>query len=159
MGIKVNANSIRKEIETFANSTAGKQKIRIATSHTMKQLANELVNCIEKNLPESIKGTMQNSFISEPELQTDGSFVISINIPTDEVWRDSLYSGGVFNIVALLNNGYHASKTVYGEWHGKIIRSLKDREGAYFMQKAINEFNAKYSIEYGCNAELAKIYE
>lgn len=159
MGVKIDTSSIRKKLKTFEKSEAGKQKIKMATAQTMKQLAQELVDCIEGHLPDSIKGTMKTAFIFEPELQADGKYTIAINIPTDEVWRDSLYSGGVTNIVALLNNGYHASKYVYGNWHGENIRSLKDRKGLHFMQDAIKEFNAKYGAKYGCKAELAEIYK
>lgn len=93
--------------------------------------------------------------------------------------RDSLddsYSG-VDNIIALFNNGYHASNYVYGFWDGHsytgeynalrsgfgnnfaYVRSRKDRPQLHFMQAAVNDFNRNYTARYGAKAVLSDEYE
>lgn len=78
-------------------------------------------------------------------------YELHINFKPEEIDRDSLYpdkySDGAYDIVALLNHGYHAKGYVYGEWRGQNIRSLRDRDGAHFMQDAISRFNEKYRGE------------
>lgn len=87
---------------------------------------------------------------------------------------DSDTYGGIGNIVALINNGYTAQNTVYGWWdghsrqegsdlsHGIVegsvwIPSRRSRAATYFIQNAVNEFNAKYAA-YGISAVPADIY-
>lgn len=83
------------------------------------------------------------------------------------------------NIVALFNNGYrdgHPTSYKYGWWynhppigeaihrsggfdqHDAWIRSKVDRDGMYFMQRAVDDFNAKYEKKYGIRAVLSEEY-
>lgn len=77
----------------------------------------------------------------------------------DDVERSSLYPEGgydkVYDIIALLNQGYTADNYVYGEWkrtstvygpHASI-RSLKQRDGYFYIQSAVRQFNQLYDTE------------
>lgn len=70
---------------------------------------------------------------------------------------------GVDNIVALFNNGYDASKQVFGLWAGHedlgIVGSRVSRRGLQFLQDAVRNFNRKYGHRYGVTATLDDIYE
>lgn len=103
----------------------------------------------------------------------------------DNLRRESLddgingYTGeGIDNIVALFNNGYHASDYVYGWWDGHQatastlfrsgsdikanyawVRSQKDREGLHFIQQAVDDFNGNYGAEYHVTATAGDVYQ
>ena len=83
------------------------------------------------------------------------------------------------NIVALFNNGYNPGKPndyVYGWWEGHEpttaevryrsgidskdawVKSTKDRPAIHFMQRAVDDFNAKYEKKYGIRAVLSEEY-
>jgi len=107
----------------------------------------------------------------------DGSFTIYITFD-DDLHRDSLYSDGyegVRNIVAVLNNGYHAKNYVYGDWDNHaptgeskfdgrsidtsaFIRSRKDREGLHFIQQAVQDFNGNYGADFNVTAIVGEDY-
>ena len=78
-------------------------------------------------------------------------YELHVNFKPEQIERESLYPSkykdGAYDIVALLNHGYHAKDYVYGEWRGQNIRSLRDRDGVYFMQAAVSKFNEKYRGE------------
>jgi hypothetical protein len=106
-----------------------------------------------------------------------------------EMYYDEDESGGqhnaLHNIVALFNNGYHARDYVYGYWdnhsykpigeswnsyrsahnllgegYSAYIRSRKDREGLYFIQQAVDDFNGNYGSMYNATASIEDtIYE
>ena len=69
---------------------------------------------------------------------------VDINFDYNEIHRDSWYPEGyphgAYDIVQLLNNGYEADGYVYKDVdvNGKKyrFRSLKEREGAHFMNRA-----------------------
>lgn len=88
-------------------------------------------------------------------------YEIHVNFNNDILHRDSLYSeryDGVDNIVALMNKGYSAKNYVYGTMpDGRRGRSLKYRQGAHFMQSAVEHFNTQYG-PYAI-AELSDEYE
>ena len=108
-------------------------------------------------------------------------FEIEISFDPDTLHRDSLENDlgydGVENIVALLNNGYHAKNYVYGWWNGHkpstgevsyrsgygsddaLIRSMKEREPLYFVQDAAAEFEQKYGKKYGIKVEIGSDYK
>lgn len=70
--------------------------------------------------------------------------------PVDKNGMPTKYADGVDNIIALLNKGYHAQDYVYGEWptgSGRRIRSMKDRAGLWFIQNAVEKFNARFGKE------------
>lgn len=85
-----------------------------------------------------------------------GGYSVEIRFKQEDVSRPSLYPegypDGAYNIVALLNRGYHASDYVYGEWKrgkdqrgpGAYVYSMKDREGLWYIQSAVEKFNSLY---------------
>lgn len=79
-----------------------------------------------------------------------GYYEYHYNFDPESIKRTSLdperYPEGAYDIVALMNHGYDANGHVYGYWEpaGKKIRSLQTREGAFFIQKATEEFEALY---------------
>ena len=131
------------------------------------------------DLPESVM-----KHISEMEsgniIVTSDGFEIPLYFDGD-LHRDSLENDagydGIDNIVALFNNGYHASNYVYGWWNGHSpttgdvsmrsgtdndawVRSKKDREPLKFIQQAIRDFNGNYGSEFDVTAVIAAdIYE
>lgn len=89
-----------------------------------------------------------------------GGYEIVVNFKQEELDRPSLkpewFPEGVYNIVALLNKGYHAANYVRGEWHGQSVRSLKDRAGLWYIQTAVEKFNSLYGAE--TNVDFDDIY-
>ena len=76
-----------------------------------------------------------------------GEGVYQVGVTIGSEFRPSLVPekyGGINDMAALLNNGYHAGNYVVGEWHGNIIRSLTDREGAHFVQAGASDFMGSY---------------
>ena len=67
-----------------------------------------------------------------------------------DLHRESLYSEGypegALNIAAILNKGINSSKDtpVRGEWHNDYIYGLLKREGAHFIERAVNDFIENY---------------
>lgn len=92
------------------------------------------------------------STLSASAPKQDGNmFIIDISFSGD-LARQSLNPDkydGVDNIVALLNNGYDAAKRVSGVWHGEKYLSLKHRDGAHFIQDAVDEFMSSEAALYG----------
>lgn len=132
------------------------------------------------NLPESV---MQHIWGMESGhiIQTKDGFEIPLYFSGD-LHRDSLENdlgyGGVSNIVALFNNGYHAQNYTYGWWEGHgastaetsmrsggdgdyaWVRSKKERDALKFIQQAIQDFNGNYGSEFNVTAIVAAdIYE
>lgn len=130
------------------------------------------------DLPPSVMRHFDSLECSKIYEAPDGSSVIYIYFG-DDLHRESLYSDGyegVRNIVALLNNGYHAKNYVYGDWDGHsptgeskfdgrsidtsaYIRSRKDREGLQFIQQAVQDFNGNYGADYNVTAIAGDDYE
>lgn len=95
---------------------------------------------------------------------TTGKYEVHVNFHEAAMYRDSLwedgYPDGYDNIAVLMNRGYSAKDYVYGEYpegSGKRIRSKKYRQGAHFMQAAVEHFNAQYGPN--AVAELSGEYE
>ena len=62
---------------------------------------------------------------------------------------DPKHYGGVENIVEILNYGYSASGPVYGRWRGEKIKTLRDRQGAHFIEEAVRIFMDGEAKKYG----------
>ena len=124
---------------------------RIMTEKQMVAAAKDLISMIRSaaasaGLPASVMEHVESLDYTNPFELPDGSMGIQIYL-TDDPKRPSLYPekyGGVDNIVAVFNNGYTAKDFVYGKWHNKKIRSLDERQGSFFMQKAVDTFMAAY---------------
>ena len=82
--------------------------------------------------------------------ETSGFYEFHFNFDPDSIKRESLnpdeFPGGAYDIVALINHGYDAKGTVHGYWApaGKAIESMQHREGAFFIQAAVEEFERLY---------------
>lgn len=81
---------------------------------------------------------------------TTGYYEFHFNFDPESIKRESLepdkYPEGAYDIVALINHGYDASGYIYGYWDqaGKEVRGLRTREGAFFIQEAVKEFERLY---------------
>lgn len=152
----------------------------------LKACAIRFIQILNKNLPDEIN---RPEYTNNPVGKTlhygavrqlpSGEYCITVSFDPDALARNSLYalSGGeddddggrrgyegVYNIVALFDKGYNASKYVYGTWaghknqpgggssaggEGVRVRSRKNRPPLGFIQKSINEFIDTFGREYG----------
>ena len=193
---------IMKKAEAYAQSPEGKARMKecidnyaanginktaagdkIITESEMRRAAEKLIGVLRSTaqsyaLPASVMRHFDNLKCSEIHTMPDGSSIIYVYFG-DDLHRDSLYSDkydGVDNIVALLNNGYHAKNYVYGYWEGHAptgeslldgrsidtsayIRSRKDREGLHFIGQAIQDFNGNYGTDYNVTAVAGEDYK
>lgn len=197
----VNIGSIMKKVEAHGRSVNGKLRMqecidnyvangvdktaagdKIISEADMWQAAAKLIRVLQNTaqsygLPASVMRHFDSLECSKPIKMPDGSTTIYVYFG-DDLHRDSLYSDGydgVRNIVALLNNGYHAKNYVYGDWDGHAptgeskfdgrsidtsayIRSRKDREGLHFIQQAVQDFNGNYGYDYNVTAVVGDEY-
>ncbi len=191
----INLNSIMAKVSAYSRTDSGKAKMRavvqqykangtgrtngggkIVTEVDMRAAAAKMIGVLRSTaqsygLPASVMKHFDHLDYSKIFEMPDGSAVIYVYF-ADDLHRDSLYSDGydgVRNIVALLNNGYHAKDYVYGYWDGHstagasqfdirstdtdvFIRSRKDREGLQFIQQAIRDFNGNYGADFNVTA-------
>ena len=105
----------------------------------------------------------------DPVKVGDNKYQISVSFDGN-MRRDSLapdyFDEGIENIAALLNKGYSAKHTIYGTWpgHGYAdyfnIGSLRQREGAHFIEGAIRAFMAYDAKKYGVvDIQMDDIYK
>lgn len=78
--------------------------------------------------------------IGSPSKINDTTYSISVSIP--KVYRPSVdpgsYPGGVDDLYTLLDEGYQASGTVYGLWHGNYISTRPSFGGYHTADAAIS---------------------
>lgn len=186
----INMDSIMKKVEAYAKSANGRHRMnecvekymdcgiektngnsRIVTKSNMKKAADTIIEMLKNiaqsyDLPESVMKHFDSLRYSKTKHNPDGTSVIYIYFK-DDLHRDSLYSegyeDGISNIIALLNNGYHAKNYVYGNWNnhspiGKYVRSRKDREGLHFIQQAIDDFNKNLGSRFNVTAVASDDY-
>lgn len=177
---------MRECIQNYANE--GKEKTedgdKILTETDMHKAAAKFIQVLRStaqsyDLPASVMSRFDSLDTSSILKMPDGSAMIYVYFGGD-LHRDSLYSegyDGVDNIIAVLNNGYHARDYVYGWWDGHApsggasgelrnslskdyayIRSRKDREGLHFIQQAVQDFNGNYGSEYNVTAVAGDEY-
>lgn len=198
---EINLRAIDEKCRRWSNTTEGKRRMRqamreavregrqytgcgdrVATETDMWTAAAKLINVLHSTaqsygLPASVMAHFDSLHSSEIHQMPDGTSVIYIYFG-DDLHRDSLYSDGydgVDNIVAVLNNGYHAANYVYGSWDGHsptgeslfdgrsidtsaYIRSRKDRDGLAFMQQAVQDFNGNYGADFNVTAVVGDEY-
>lgn len=198
----INMASIMNKVGAYSRSVNGKLRMqeciqnytkegrqkteaggRIISDADMLIAANKMIEFLRGaamacGLPASVMRHFDSLEASGIEKMPDGSSVVYVRFGGD-LHRESLYPegyDGVNNIVALLNNGYHARDYVYGSWDGHsptgesimdltrttdfsaYIRSRKDREGLGFIQQAIQNFNSAYGSEYNVTAVAGDDY-
>lgn len=166
---------IQSTVNKYVRNNVRKTKAgsRVVTENDMREAAKKLVQTIRDtalgcNLPSSVAAHFGSLKVGKLQRQPDGSYIIEINF-TDDLTRESLQPekyGGVRNIIAIFNNGYpsdrgrsEAISHVSGWWHGKETTALEFRQGLYFMQDAVNDFNLNYGMPLGMYAEVGAIYD
>lgn len=168
--------------ETFGGSTIITEEEMINASGKMIQLIQEAGRAA--GLPESVMNHLYNLEVSPVTHRKDGSAIMYIYFSGD-LYRESLEDGengytgdGINNIVALFNNGVHASNFVYGWWNrhkptgaalarsaGDLksgyawVRSQKDREALHFIQNAVSNFNETWGTLYNATAIAGEDYQ
>lgn len=182
--MSINMGSIMGKVRAYANSPEGKARMKsyvngqIASGKTTTDSGAQVVNLAEmegaaaalanmvisaaasSGVPGSVMAAVSSISSTAPYKVSDTGYRIDLFF-TANLHRESLYSegyDGVHNIIALFNNGYMASNTVYGLWHGKNIRSKIAREPLDFMQSAVSQFNASYGGTYHAVATLSGEY-
>lgn len=149
----------------------------IVTLQDMQRLSEELIRTLKdeaassiNNLPQSVLDHFNSLTYTQPEPAGAEGKQYSIDIYfQDDLSRMSLLitsgnrkgqrtGGGIKNIVSLYDTGYQASKQVYGDWSGHeeagVIASRTELEGRYFIERAIDSFNRRYSKEYNLDARV-----
>ena len=198
----IDLDSIMKKVSAYGRSANGKLKMKqcidkyaaegtgktaagdkVITETDMHTAAAKLMKVLQDtargySLPSSVMEHFDKLECSDIYWMPDGSAIIYVYFGGD-LHRESLYSDGydgVRNIVALLNNGYHAKDYVYGDWDGHspageskfdgrsidtsaYIRSRKDREGLNFIGQAIRDFNGNYGTDFSVTAVAGDDYE
>ena len=166
---------MQKKINNYMlhNIKRTKAGSRVITYRDMIEAGDKLVQHIRSSaqsydLPPSVAAHFDSLKRGRVERQPDGSYTMEINF-TDDLTRESLEParyGGVRNIVAIFNNGYpsdggrsEAISHVSGWWHGKYTTALGSRQGLYFMQDAVNDFNLNYGLSLGMYAEVGAVYD
>lgn len=168
--------------KTLGGSTIITEDEMISASGKMIQLIQEAGRAAE--LPESVMNHLYCLEVSPVTYRKDGSAVMYIYFSGD-LYRESLEDGdngytgdGINNIVALFNNGAHASNFVYGWWNGHNptgvsldraggdlksgyawVRSKKDREALHFIQNAVANFNENWGGLYNATAIAGEDYQ
>ena len=198
----INLDSIMRKVSAYSRTDNGKAKMRdviqryrdsgtgrtgagdkVITKEDMLIAADKMISVLRSTaqsygLPASVMKHFDSLDCSRVYEMPDGTSVIYVYF-MDDLHRNSLQPegyNGVHNIVALLNNGYHAKNYVYGYWEGHsptgesrfdgrsidtsaYIRSRKDREGLQFIQQAINDFNGNYGADFNVTAVAGDDYQ
>lgn len=182
INVKANLDSINSKIDAWAKSSVGKQKAankideyidrdkriteaggRVLTIQWVSELANELCNMITANaasLPSSVVAHVNSIQAWRPIKTGSGKIMAYINFTDTNMDRISLQPevyGFTDNIVVQFEKGWNAKNYTYGEYNGDKIRSRKEYPGAWFIHKAVAEFNSRYaSLE--ITASIPSIY-
>ena len=79
------------------------------------------------------------------DTKSDGQVLIGISFDNGKNLSPSLNpKRGPVILPRLLNTGFQTDSDVWGEWEGKRIHGLREREGLAFLQDVVAEFNKKY---------------
>lgn len=180
-----NWDSINDKVNAYLDSNKGKKKAQKATEDRItKSVFLDIQKAFVDILTRAInvhrgrvyaKGGLGQRAIAELEelaenVQFGAPYRSGDQYYVDIVFNGNLYResivpeqyGGIDNIIALLNNGYTASHSVYGRWNsiGEEIYSIARRGGAHFINEAIRAFYNKYKTKYNLvNVEKDSKYE
>ena len=143
----------------------------IVTYDTMKWLADKLIDILKEEASSSLPQTAASVIdhfdsLTHGEIRDlgGGEHIVDIYF-ADDLSRLSLLvktsngtyrtGDGVENIVSLFDTGYKAKKTVGGFWEGHgYTRSVQEREGTFFIERAIERFNDEYGKKYNLRAYI-----
>lgn len=159
--------SLQSEIEKWARSPAGKKKIEAErkrataegrdfghaaepSSKPPSYYADRLMTMLDVEIKAA--GFAFGDYLYQVDAgynEAEKRYELHVNFKPEEIDRPSLvpeeHPDGAYDIVALMNKGYRARGAVYGvDRHGIERWSLREREGARFIQKAVEKFNKQY---------------
>lgn len=159
------------------SSVTGEDRAERAAAKFMELLNQNALSC---SLPASVMAHIQDMHTGKI-IETSDGFELPIyfggDLHRDSLENDATEYDGIDNIVALFNNGYHASDYVYGWWDGHSasgeaigrslhydedfawVRSRKDRDALRFIQQTITDFNGNYAADFDITAIAAEVYE
>lgn len=172
MPVIVDMGSIQRATNKLVNSSAFKKEqqaciqeallgrisfaVKDGTIHTAAEAAEKFVDVLKNHISTSglsagAAGAISNFTIGAP-VCSGNKCTITVSF-AGNMHRASLapsvYPGGIDNLEELLDQGVgHTMRPVYGEWHGKKIRSRTTINGAYFIDAATRDFMASYGSEY-----------
>lgn len=153
---------INEELRKYAASPAGRKAIKkkygidyekARIDNKIIPYADDMKNILLSHITpiiRSIKGG--DIIIGDPKFSEDGKATIVLSFDEESLRRESLYPEkypeGLNDIVLLFTKGYTASNYVHGVWKnssysGEIVGRIS-RPPDDFLQKAVDEFNAKY---------------
>lgn len=184
-----NMASIERKIRQFENSGAGKRAKKecvaryieqgvsktgagslltsLPTTKVMERIGGEFVDTVCRiarghGVPESVMEHLEGMRVGDPQKLDECTYSVDLFVGGDTS-RPSLRPDdydGVYNIVAVFNNGYSKDsiKYIYGEWHNWFFRALPKREGLHFLEAAASEINKKYAGRYNIEILLGEDY-
>lgn len=178
----INFNSVDRKLREWERSSDGEKMMQnkvaeyiisgrektdadsdVTTLSKVRELADDLKTMIvslSDGTPRSVSVNIQS--LSAGDASFDNGRIELVMEFTDDLSRPSLdpekYPGGATNIIALFDKGYSASGSVFGEWHGELVWSLRSRDGLGFMERAVDTFNSLYGPKWGIRAELQGPY-
>lgn len=161
----INMGSITSKMDSYLKTNTG--ALSAATSAEGRAIAAEagskLVRCIEDAIAYSgmsggaiaAVGEVSSTLPVEVDAK-NGVFEVYVSIGRESrLSLDPDTYGGVFDMAALLNNGYDTEgRRVRGLWHGKYIWSNPFRDGAHFVEIGVNNFNSAYGSTYNAVATI-----
>lgn len=171
---------INKYVSDGQSKTAGGGKIM--TEDDMYRAAYKMMDVLkqtakESDLPPSVMQHILTMDCSKPYKMPDGHMEIWIYFGGDMhreslVRKDGKQSGGINNIVALLNNGTDDETTVYGSWKGHEpvgtvkagpdgyawVKGENPRTALRFIQQAVGDFNGNYGSDFNVTAVAGDDY-
>ena len=182
----MSVESIKGKAKSYLSTKEGKIKINSAISKKIKEnkagtspksageafvsVLRSEINMLAATSTEDLRGgglgasaieTLNHIKVSSPFKVSDNIYTVEISF-TGDLTRPSLAPkkyGGIDNVAALLNNGYDANRSVHGYWHGEDKWSLVSRQGAHFMNNAVDRFSSEYKDKFNIvNIELNDIY-
>ena len=156
---------IDEKLAAWAKSPEGQKKLRAAqkasaragkqfgSGEDQKKLtayyADRLMTILDRHITEAGYDFADYLGVVRTGVDESGRFEVHIDFDPEDIRRPSLYEAGypegVHDIVALLNRGYRADDSVYGQWRGASLKSLPTRDGLHFLEAAIEEFNTRYA--------------
>lgn len=156
-------DTMRRKIDEYIDRDVRKSQAgsRVLTKKWVTEMARELADAIKANaagLPGSVAADVNSINAGSVIYVGGGAMMVELNF-SEDLMRSSLVPEqyGDVNIVALFEKGYHASGQVFGYWHGEPTFSLTDRQGAWFISNAVDQFNNKYA-DLGVKATVLGIY-
>lgn len=156
----IHKGAIDNIFENYLKSSAGEAEIRrirkdirsgkiagsgsLMSDADMLAWAEKLRSEIYDAVVSHIKSVSPDDITVGEIVETERGLEVDIKFNVDALHRDSLapdkYPDGVDNIVLHFTTGWDARGVVRGEWHGKETWSLQHREGANFIESAVEAF-------------------